>query len=116
MASTSFDGPWALEEAVVLLQRLRPLLELRGFSVGLTGSVLSRGISSHDVDIIVYPLQSTPRTDMAVAKEVLRDAGLRCVLTAEFVQSSWRKRGSCDEKHVEVWRDGNRRIDVFFLK
>jgi hypothetical protein len=116
MGNTKFDAAWSLQEAIVFVQGLVHSLEIRGFAVGLTGSVLTKGSSMHDLDIIVYPLQSTPTTDINDAKNALKAAGMMCHLGAETLKEVWRRKGSLDEKEVEVWRFKEKRVDVFFLK
>lgn len=115
MGTTRFDGPWTALEAAVLIRELAGLLEKSGYSLGLTGSVLKHGKSTHDLDLIVYPLQDTVTTDFEVARRVLREYGMELRLTSSQLHDSWRRKGSKDEKPVEVWSFGGRRIDFFFL-
>lgn len=116
MGNTRFDAAWTLAETATFVQALAPTLAASGFGVGVTGSVLTKGQSQHDLDIIVYPLQSTASTDIAKAKLALVEAGMACHLGADVLKRVWRKKGSLDEKEVEVWRFGKKRVDVFFLK
>jgi hypothetical protein len=116
VGSTRFDGKWVLEEALGLVRSLVEPLKEAGFAIALTGSVLNKGESLHDLDIIIYPLQSTAKTDFENARGILINAGLRCHINAGTVRSVWRKKGSLDEKEVEVWQLNKRRVDVFFLK
>lgn len=115
MGNTRIDATWQLSEALVLVEKLAPLLEASGFSIGLTGSVLKRGHSKHDLDLIIYPMQSTASTDFHFARAVLVSFGMNVHLTAAEVQRAWRRRGSLDEKEVEVWDYNRKRIDFFFL-
>jgi hypothetical protein len=116
MGNTRYDAAWTLHEAVEFVQGLVHPLEIRGFAVGLTGSVLTKGSSMHDLDIIVYPLRSTPATNIEDAKSALQDAGMRCHIRSETLKEVWKRKGSLDEKEVEVWRFKEKRVDVFFLK
>jgi len=116
MANTKFDSAWTLSEATALLQGIAPGLLVRGFAVGLTGSVLTKGSSQHDLDIVVYPMQSTMDTDWEVARDTLIASGFVCLITADDVRKAWRRKGSLDMKSVEVWTFNKRRVDVFFLR
>ncbi len=110
-------SPWTLEEALALVRRLEPMLSAAGWHSGLTGSVLMRGSSAKDVDLIVYPRDSRAASaDPESARAVLRVAGMRRDFTADQIRTLWRERGSKDVKDVEMWKDGGRRVDVFFLK
>jgi hypothetical protein len=42
---------WSLDEALVLIRDLSPKLKQVGFAVALTGSVLTAGKSSKDLDL-----------------------------------------------------------------
>jgi hypothetical protein len=116
MANTKFDCPWALEEAVALIQVISPGLMSQGFAVGLTGSVLTKGSSQHDLDIIIYPMRSTIRTHWEEARLALMGAGFSCLIPADEVRRAWSRKGSDDQKNVEVWLFNKRRVDVFFLR
>lgn len=116
MANTRYASGWTLSEATALLSGIAPGLLTRGFAVGLTGSVLTKGQSEHDLDIVLYPLQFTAETNWEAAREALTNAGFVCHLPVDVVQSAWRRKGSLDEKRVEVWLFNKRRVDVFFLR
>lgn len=116
MANTRYDSAWTRDEATLLLAGIAEELAARGFAVGLTGSVLTKGFSSHDLDIIIYPLQLTAETDWEIARQALVGAGFVCHIPVETVQAAWRRKGSLDEKRVEVWLFNKRRVDVFFLR
>lgn len=116
---------WTLEEGVDLCRRLRTQLVPLGWDVGLTGSVLHAGISVKDLDVIVFPLDSshwmaasTPTTPLAV-KMSLEQLGMTLKHGARQVRAVWRKThpDKADEKIVEIWEcaDG-RRVDVFCLR
>lgn len=91
-------------------------MQTAGYHIGLTGSVLNRGESEHDLDLILYPT-STVRQDVDALENVLKRAGLEKRFDRVFIQKVWRKKGSLDTKHVEAWLDTNgRRIDIFLLK
>jgi predicted nucleotidyltransferase len=116
VANTRYDSGWTLGEAQALLSGIAPGLLMKGFAVGLTGSVLTKGQSEHDLDIVLYPMQFTVATNWEVAREALTNAGFECLLPVDTVHASWRRKGFLDEKFVEVWLFNKRRVDVFFLR
>jgi hypothetical protein len=59
----------------------------------------------------MYPHNSETST-LVKLHRALRQAGLERTHTARAVQRGWRKGGSTDCKHVEVWWRGGRRIDI----
>lgn len=108
---------WTREDACVFLEKLCRLLEPVNWYAGVTGSVVERGSSTKDLDMIIYPF----RTDRPFAKEeayaVFRSLGFRCLMPASAIRQIWRKLGSGDEKHIEAWIDkSRRRVDFFFLR
>lgn len=105
---------WTLEEGLEVVKWFAPALAQVGFGIGLTGSVLTKGASSKDLDIIVHPL-STDKASIAEAKIALVLGGAECKYGRNTVTDAWRKKGSTDNKHVEIWTYQGRRIDVFFL-
>lgn len=118
--------PWTLEQAIDHVSIMRDLLRAVGFEVGMCGSVLFEGKSENDLDVIVFPTRRrlegfTVRVDQTPAYEAivqkLAKIGMMRTYTRDAVQARWRKLGSDDTKHVEVWHcpDG-RRVDLFFLQ
>lgn len=106
---------WSLAEGITLCRRLQRRLEPAGFAVAITGSVLFKGKSYKDLDLVIYPL-STAHVEMHKLYEALRLVGLTPWVPADTVHARWRRLGSKDTKHVEVWRFGVRRVDLFILK
>lgn len=106
---------WNLDDALAVLRPLGPELLEAGWALGLTGSVLIDGQSDKDLDVIVYPLNST---EVSKSKLVaaLEAQGWKRRSSVSATHRTWRNMGSEDCKQVEVWRaaDG-RRIDVFVL-
>lgn len=104
---------WDLEDALKFVRMLKEELEAVGCGVGLTGSVLFRGHSYSDLDVLLYPLQGTLDAG-AVTAELSR---VGCVLRADRarVTAIWRRKGSTDTKHVETWSYYSKRVDFFFL-
>jgi len=107
---------WTFEEGIDLVKALRRVLAEVSYEVGLAGSVLMRGESDKDLDIIIFPkcTHDTPTVD--VAKFALVKFGMRLVCDREIVTEHWREKGSLDEKHVEVWHYNGKRVDVFFMR
>lgn len=106
---------WTLEEALELHRRLLPVVLDAGFGLGMTGGVLTNGTSDHDIDLVLYPLQSLD-FDVASLKDALVAFGMRPVMGREELHRRWRSRGSADQKWVEVWSLDGKRIDLFFLR
>lgn len=106
---------WVIEEGIDFCRRLNKHLTPIGYVVALTGSVLIKGKSYKDLDLVVFPL-STVKTDELLLRHTLMNFGIRPWIPVEEVHERWRKLGSEDTKHVEIWRFGIRRIDLFFLK
>lgn len=106
---------WTLNEGVDLCGRLNRRLVTAGYSVALAGSVLFTGKSTKDLDLVIFPLTSNS-LNLDAVRTTLTEFGLRLYVTMEKVHERWRELGSEDTKHVEVWRLGRRRIDLFFLK
>lgn len=106
---------WGLEEGVDFCRRLNKHLSPVGYAVALTGSVLFKGKSHKDLDLIVYPM-STSVVNPALLHTTLMNFGIRPWIMVDEVHERWRKLGSADTKHCEIWRSGIRRIDLFFLK
>lgn len=104
---------WTFAQAVEFAQRLARVLKPVGYHVGMTGSVLLRGSSRNDLDLIVYPT-STCRVDREGVYRTLQPVGKR-LYTCEETAAAWRRRGSDDEKTVEVWEFDGKHVDLFFL-
>lgn len=85
-------------------------------AVALTGSVLEKGRSEKDIDIILYPYDTSKALPFTHVQAMLRTRGLTPRYDVGVVRERWRKLGSGDMKHVEVWRTSSgRRVDVFFF-
>jgi hypothetical protein len=105
---------WTLAEALSFCRSLAEYLKPKGYYVGLAGSVLTRGRSRKDLDIVVYP-ESAPAHEAAALRDHLRAFGLKLRVPVENVHLRWRKLGSVDTKHVEVWYFDRKRVDIFTL-
>lgn len=113
---------WTLDDAINFVNELLLITLPCGYHVGITGSVMRDSSSENDLDLLIYPLDSTRHNSLAVAQ--LRDAltawGMRLRHNTEFVHEQWRKQGSRDEKKIEVWRAprerwNGKRVDLFFV-
>lgn len=113
--SDSPEKGWSLDEARDFIQSLEVWLGPAGYHVGLLGSVLRDGTSHKDLDLVIFPL-STERLDGEACLRALETFGLTQVHGRSEVQARWRRRGSEDRKHVEVWRYGSKRVDLFFMQ
>jgi hypothetical protein len=109
--SSASNALWTSDEALVLVRSLSERLA-PSYHVALAGSVLLRGSSQKDLDLIVYPT-STASACVDRVREALEAAGLILVHGVEVVHAKWRREGSLDEKHVEVWEYRGKRVDVF---
>lgn len=107
---------WTFDLALEFLRDLDGAAKEAGYGVALTGGVLRNGASAKDLDVIVYPLDSSVRDEQRLKAQFVA-FGLTQTRTSEEVQAGWRKQGSADLKRVEEWRwrYGGRRVDVFFL-
>ena len=109
---------WTLAQARKFASSLEAALEPRGWHVALAGSVLHKGKSSKDLDLIVYPRSTATSRYLEIANG-LKAVGCSLKFSAEKVRGFWRQTSSQDRKHVEVWYfvDGSKikRIDVFVM-
>jgi len=104
---------WDRDSGLTFILTLSELLKPR-YYLGLTGSVLIKGSSTKDMDLIVYPASSADQDKLWV-EQILRGAGLKKLYDKDIVQARWRSLGSQDEKIVEVWEFEGKRVDFFFL-
>lgn len=110
----SLRDVWTLEGALPLLREVEAVVELLGYHVGLAGSVLTKGFSRNDMDMILYPASTARQPKEAVAA-ALKGLGMRQTHSVHVVWKAWKKMGSDDTKHVEKWEYRGKAVDVFFL-
>lgn len=119
MTNYAWGEPWTLELAFDLIRKLEKHLAPVGFHIAMAGSVLHKGQSSNDLDLIAFP-HDTSHVDMTKAFDALMSAGLVLVHPRWRVAKAWVRQESTDTKHVEVWNyiENGRdyRIDLFFLR
>lgn len=108
--------PWTREEALEMISEISPGLKSVGYELALAGSILTKGTSSKDVDVVLFPTNSNQQ-DLPKLKEQLETLGMRLLHTEEIVKARWKRvYNSEDKKHVEVWEWKGKRVDLFFLK
>lgn len=107
--------PWTFEAALRFVRALEPLLAAAGFHVAMTGSVLNKGHSHNDLDLVLFP-HDTGKVRMYDVRAALDLAGLSPVSSRAVVATAWERLKSNDAKHVEVWTYENKRVDLFFLR
>lgn len=95
-----------IQEGLGIVQQLEPLIAPLGFHAALTGSVLFKGQSEKDLDIIVYDHDRRNKKDRGPLHDLLRQAGFT---------SAYPVGPSCNDKEVVVYKLEGRRIDLFFL-
>jgi len=110
------QGDWTLRRALTFLRKLSPPLLREGFDCGLLGSVLLKGHSTKDLDIVVFPTD-TAKYSLDAAKHVFTHAmRMEQLYDKVDVLKFWRRHESTDFKHVEVWAYNNHRVDIFFMR
>lgn len=102
---------WDLDTGVALARELEIHMAPK-YHVALAGSVLHKGESFKDLDLIILP-RRVPDNDPAEVKMLLEAFGMKLVVPLKRVREEWaKKHDSLDTKHVEVWYINSRRIDV----
>ena len=108
---------WTLESALAFIRKISPVVQgMAGFDLALAGSVLKKGESSNDLDLICFPLNASE-----VSRARLFNALMHCGLKRKWepweVQKFWCQQHSNDLKSVEVWfTEENQRVDFFLLR
>ena len=103
---------WILDQDIDLVRQLEFKLK-RAYShyhVALGGSVLHKGFSNKDLDIIIYPHKTTQQ-DIKWMKNALLQFGLVEISDRGAVHS-----GYGDGKDVIQYEYQNKRVDIFFLE
>lgn len=102
---------WTLKEALDFVRELQPIIKHYNYCIAIGGSIINKGESSKDLDLIVHPLLTKFPFDKTFVDTLLVERG--------YVDRSNR---TIDHKNddKEVWAyfnpDLNKRIDIFFLK
>lgn len=106
---------WTLEEALVFIRKFNRSLNEAGWCLGITGSVLLKGKSDKDLDLIAYPMNNG-QVNKKGLHQILIDQGLTLKWDSIDIHKFWRGQGSSDRKNVEVWfTSATKRIDLFIL-
>lgn len=105
---------WTIDRAFQLCRAIEAAVVPVGFHVGLRGSVLLRGGSDNDLDIVLYPHDSTVvRFDEL--RDALRRLGMIRTRTIEQSHAWWRAKGSSDRKLIEIWEHNGCKVDILFV-
>lgn len=108
-------APWTFQEGVDFVRDINSHLQKANCHAGITGSVLYKGYSAKDLDLIIYPRDAT-KTSRSMAHENLIEAGLTHWIPTSTVHETWRSKGSSDDKQVDIWiTSDNHRVDIFWL-
>jgi hypothetical protein len=103
-----------LDDAIDMIRNIEDVLVPVGYHVGLRGSVLLKGESENDLDIIVYPHDSTnadPRARIAALERL----GMRRTRSIWESWLHWGNKGSRDGKMIEIWDWNGIVVDVLIV-
>lgn len=107
---------WNLVEALEFVAALSPVAKKAGYAVALAGSVLAKGKSEKDLDLVLFPLRTDKSPEYAIREALIGTMGMKLVFDEAFVKAEWKRLyDSDDEKRVEVWSWLGKRIDIFWL-
>ncbi len=109
---------WTLEEAQNFVLGLTEdaLAHKVGWHFGITGSVLTTGRSSKDLDLITYPRDSRYANRRKLFAFLRDIKAMERVRTAAKMREGWKRAGKLDQKHVEEWRTfWGARVDLFVM-
>lgn len=107
---------WTFPEGLAfVVGTLYPVARGVGYEVSLAGSVLKKGHSFKDLDVVVFPWTTDNHDLGRFTREVQSKLGMRCIRDRVNVQARWRVLGSKDTKHVEIWDFWGKRVDLLFL-
>lgn len=100
---------WTLDEGVNAARLVQSFVVDLGAHAALSGSVLIKGSSVKDLDIVIYPHDSDNGYNVyaiQVALGAFFTGWFKCVSTSEYLR---------DGKEVWTTRLGEKRVDFFFL-
>ncbi len=106
---------WNRLESLAVFESLEPIVAKLGYHCALAGSVLYRGHSDKDLDIILYPHNTEDglSIDQLWGNLVGHFVPMECGKCA----SGYAARSKRDDKQVRWMKFSNgKRIDFFFLK
>lgn len=95
------------KNAVELIRKLEPVLAAKGYHLALTGSVLFKGGSEHDTDLIAYPHK----------ERLMGNSDVLALLIPHGIEPWPNKNDYLDYPGRQIARCNyqGRRIDIFFL-
>jgi hypothetical protein len=100
---------YTLVEGIAVCKEIEELIKPLGCHCGLGGSLMYRGYSTKDIDVLIYP-RSKAKIDKLAVVHALAKAGYK------FNNHSSSVRGSV-EFDVEVMKSPKgERVDIFFLQ
>lgn len=100
---------WTLAEGVNIIQDLDPLLRKVGIVCALTGSVIFKGESTKDLDIILYPYDDRILAfSPAKLEEVLVSFGFKRTQGMSVEELRY-------PKEIQIWEFNGKRVDFIFL-
>lgn len=105
---------WKLNDAIEEIKQLEPKLAAVGFHCALTGSVLYKGESIKDLDLVIYPHNKNGAfdTDWQPARDCVKNH-----FKSAFIKDCGGTSQIRDDKKVSWISDElQRRIDLFFLE
>lgn len=103
---------WTRPRAMAMIKVMEETMAPE-YHVALTGSMLVEKEVASDLDIIIFP-HTTAHWDADEIRARLKKLGFVPVWSVKDVRRWWKKTGSTDTKHVEVWATLGRRVDFFF--
>jgi hypothetical protein len=99
---------WTLEEGIEFVRKLENDLRNVGFHCALTGSVLYKGVSYKDLDVMIYP-HDTTNCDWSMVEVILKQGHSIEINLIDRLKYP-------DQKKV-FWSENNdKRIDFFFVQ
>jgi hypothetical protein len=104
--TTESNYTHTLQNAVILVQALEPLLAEHGYHCGLTGGVIFRGSSTKDTDLIVYAHDPQKTIEPHELLSRIKAAGLRLEYTTDAEYT---------HREIILCRYRGARVDLFFL-
>lgn len=101
---------WTLADALPFLREIQVLVRPLGYHVGLVGSVLTKGFSHNDLDMVLYPASSKTPQSKGNVVVALVGIGMRRIIRA----NKSRQRG-VDRVRTTTSTYGGETVDILFL-
>lgn len=103
---------WTREDASYVCEHLEKLLKEKGAHLALAGSVMYKGWSSKDLDLIIYPHQNWARLDPLWTHAMIEEC------EKFFRGKAHRYEPGVNEYAREIWwlmTPKNKKVEIFFL-